>query len=162
MAWALRVLNSTEIFIYGLGFYSWFQNYDESCADSENCQLSLIQTNYASELWMYNIFTKGNVQIVTPEGLEALLFNSTTTDGYTSEIAAWLSLSTTGSDIGTNLTNGTGSGDVYIDPIIWAEPTDSITVQCYPPCTYILPPLTLTTDTTFNFPLYTTSLQVGW
>ncbi|KAH6647435.1 pectate lyase superfamily protein-domain-containing protein [Truncatella angustata] len=166
-AWALRVLNSNNVYIYSAGFYSFFSDNELGCTDQEECQLALIETNYASDLYLYNIFTKGNVQIVTPRGgLPALLFNSTTKDGYTSEIAAWLALSTTGEDIGDDSVsgpgNGTDSGYVTIDPAIWNEPTDSVTVACNAPCTYVLPPLTLATDTTFSYPLYTGTMEVGW
>jgi glucan 1,3-beta-glucosidase len=159
-AWALRVIESTDVFIYSAGFYSFFQDNQLVCAPKENCQLMLIDTNFASGLWIYNIFTKGNIQIVSPEGgIDPLLFNSTTSDGYTSEIAAWLAPSTEGDTIGDS---GNGSGYVTIDPIIWSEPATSATIECYPPCTYVLPPLTLTTPTTFSFLLLTTAITVGW
>ena len=59
-------------------------------------------------------------------------------------------------------TNSSGpSGDVYIDPSIWSS-GGYPTINCIPPCTYILPPLTLGSTTTIHFPLYTTSLQVAW
>ncbi len=67
-AWALRALNSSNIFIYSAGFYSFFQNYDQTCVPEENCQLRLIQTSYTQGLWLYNIFTKGVVQIASPAG----------------------------------------------------------------------------------------------
>ena len=159
-AWALRVIESTDVFIYSAGFYSFFQNNQLGCAPEENCQLALIDTNFASGLWIYNIFTKGNIQIVSPQGgIPPLLFNSTTSDGYTSEIAAWLALSTGGESIGDS---GNSSGYVTIDPIIWSEPATSQTVACYPPCTYVLPPLTLSTKTTFTFPLLTTAITIGY
>ncbi|KAI0397046.1 pectate lyase superfamily protein-domain-containing protein [Xylariaceae sp. FL0594] len=164
-AWALRVLNSTNVFVYSAGFYSFFQNNELGCTAEEECQLAMIETNYAHGLWMYNIFTKGNVQIVSPCGdLPPLLFNSTTRNGYTSEIAAWLALSTTGENIGS----GDGSGDgqdssyVTIDPVIWNQPSASVTVSCSPPCTYVLPPLTLSTLTTFHFPPWSGPLEVGF
>ncbi|OOF92665.1 glycoside hydrolase family 55 protein, partial [Aspergillus carbonarius ITEM 5010] len=148
-AWALRVLNSTDIFIYSAGFYSWFKDYDESCVDDATCQLALVDTNYANGLWLYNLFTKGGVQVVSPEGgLEPLYFNSTTQDGYTSEIAAWLALAQGGEDIGT--TSNT-SGSVYIDPSIWNE-SSPVNVSCWEPCEYILPPIVLPTNTTFIYP----------
>ncbi|KAF4186957.1 hypothetical protein CNMCM7927_004692 [Aspergillus lentulus] len=161
-AWALRVLDSKDVFIYSAGFYSFFQNNQLGCTDEENCQLALIETNFASSVWVYNIFTKGNVQIITPRGgLPPLLFNSTTRNGYTSEIAAWLALSTQGEDIGSS--PGDGSGSVTIDPDLWSgNPGTPVTMQCSPPCTYILPPLTLTTETTFSFPPLTTSVTVGF
>ncbi|KAI1157988.1 glycoside hydrolase superfamily [Nemania serpens] len=51
-------------------------------------------------------------------------------------------------------------GLVYIDPSIWDEPNPVI--SCQPPCTFILPPLTLSTTTTITFPPYVTSLDVAW
>jgi glucan 1,3-beta-glucosidase len=159
-AWALRVLNSTDVFIYSAGFYSFFQDYDEGCIDTESCQQGLVETNYADGLYLYNLFTKGNEQIVSPDGnLAPLMFNDTTRNGFTSEIAAWLALSTGGADIGDN---GEDSGVVYIDPIIWTEPENDTVIQCYPPCTYVLPPTTLPSEATFVYPTIVTTIGVGY
>ena len=53
-----------------------------------------------------------------------------------------------------------GSGDVYISPIIYDE--DEPKVACIPPCTLIFPPVPLDSTTTITFPPYTTSLEVAW
>lgn len=56
-----------------------------------------------------------------------------------------------------------GSGIVYIDPEIWdVDDGETGTVKCYPPCTYVMPPLTLSSPTTISFRKYTTSVEVGW
>ncbi|KAG9250035.1 uncharacterized protein F5Z01DRAFT_695689 [Emericellopsis atlantica] len=56
-----------------------------------------------------------------------------------------------------------GSGVVYIDPGIWdVDDGKTGTVQCYPPCTYVFPPILLQLSTTISFRKYTTSLEVGW
>lgn len=49
-----------------------------------------------------------------------MFFNTTTKDGYTSEIAAWLALSTGGENIGQDV--GDGSGYVTIDLTIYSMP----------------------------------------
>jgi hypothetical protein len=67
-AFALRVISSSDIFIYGAGFYSFFNNYDESCINDETCQLQLIQTSYTQGLWLYDLFTKGGEELVSPLG----------------------------------------------------------------------------------------------
>lgn len=67
-AYALRVIASSDILIYSAGFYSFFQQYDQSCLDNEACQLRLVETSYTEGLWLYNIFTKGAVQVVSPKG----------------------------------------------------------------------------------------------
>lgn len=67
-SWALRVIESSDIIIYTAGLYSWFDKYDESCIDDESCQLSLVDTSYSEGLWLYNLFTKGAEELVSPEG----------------------------------------------------------------------------------------------
>ncbi|KAK1458297.1 hypothetical protein CMEL01_15644 [Colletotrichum melonis] len=164
-AWALRIINSTNVVIYSAGFYSFFQNNQLGCTANEDCQLAVIETSYSEAIWFYNIFTKGNIEIVSPKGgLLPVLFNDTTCNGYTSEIAAWLELANGGRDMGIspNSSSGGGSGDVYIDPGIWRSPSASRTIRCIPPCTYILPPIVLPTPTTITFSPSTTSLEVGW
>lgn len=173
-AWALRVIGSRNVFIYGAGFYSFFENNQLGCTATETCQLGLIETSYSQGLWIYNIFTKGNVQIVSPAGgIPPLLFNDTTTDGYTSEIAAWLALGLSGGNLGSEGSGGNGD-IVYVDPSIWpmgytgpgsgsgVSPGESdITISCAPPCTYVLPPVTLKRPSAITFPGSSTSLEVG-
>lgn len=53
-----------------------------------------------------------------------------------------------------------GSGDVYIGPEIYDD-QDAVVI-CVPPCNFILPPISLESDTTITFPPYTTSLEVAW
>lgn len=60
---------------------------------------------------------------------------------------------------GEGSSEGGGGQVVYIDPLIWGEPNPVI--NCEPPCTFILPPLPLSTTSTVVFPLYTTSLEVA-
>jgi glucan 1,3-beta-glucosidase len=156
-AWALRVLNSSDILIYSAGFYSFFQNNELGCVGQNRCQFALIDTNFADALYVYNIFTKGAVQVVSPQGgLPPVLANSTTLNGYTSEIAAWLELARGGDRIGAS---GNDSGVVTIDPSLWSDKTAS--VACWDPCTYVLPPLTLDADTTFVYPKLTTDIKIG-
>ena len=44
MTWAVVVETSSDIFINGAGLYSWFQNYDESCVNTANCQQKITYT----------------------------------------------------------------------------------------------------------------------
>jgi chitinase len=46
--------------------------------------------------------------------------------------------------------DGDGSGLVYVDPSIWTDPTP--VVNCIPPCSFVMPPLTLPTNTTIFIP----------
>ncbi|RYP20218.1 hypothetical protein DL765_002892 [Monosporascus sp. GIB2] len=135
----LRILKSSDVFLYGLGFYSFSKDNNLGCALSEECQLSFIETKHAERVWMYNIFTKGNVEVVSPEGgIPPLLFNVTTRNGYTSNVAAWLALALGGGGRGRSLEPGSdeGSGVVYIDPGLWKDKggDGTVTIQRYDPC----------------------------
>lgn len=62
---------------------------------------------------------------------------------------------------GTDTGSGTGTGSVvYIDPKIWNDATPTAT--CEPPCTLILPPWTLSSLTTIDFPVVTETIEETW
>ncbi|OJD12350.1 hypothetical protein AJ78_07043 [Emergomyces pasteurianus Ep9510] len=42
-SWALRIIESSEIYIAGAGLYSWFTTYSQECVDARGCQNSLVQ-----------------------------------------------------------------------------------------------------------------------
>lgn len=69
-SWALRILKSTNIFIYSAGLYSFFgENYDQGCVAQENCQKRVVQASSDTQrLWLYNLFTKGAEEIISPAG----------------------------------------------------------------------------------------------
>jgi hypothetical protein len=67
-AWALQVLESRDILIYSAGMYSFFQSYGQDCLLNKSCQEKLVETSYAQGLWLFNVFTKGAVQVNTPWG----------------------------------------------------------------------------------------------
>lgn len=56
--------------------------------------------------------------------------------------------------------NGGDGSVVYIDTTIWQSPSQ--TLQCYPPCTVVLPPLTLPSVTTISVPPVTETLDEVW
>ncbi|KAK6542365.1 hypothetical protein TWF694_006323 [Orbilia ellipsospora] len=99
MAWALNIDGASDIYIYGVGFYSWFQdNYSQACVATENCQQRLIQTSYSEKVYIYGIATKGAQEAVSPmgSGLTPAL-QSNNQNGYTTSITAWLVLAPVGS-----------------------------------------------------------------
>jgi hypothetical protein len=68
-AWALRIVDSRNVYLYGGGFYSFFQNYDDKCAQSGNaCQDKLIDIDGSENIWLYSLFTVGAKEVVTAYG----------------------------------------------------------------------------------------------
>ncbi|KAI0129634.1 hypothetical protein BJ170DRAFT_282868 [Xylariales sp. AK1849] len=55
---------------------------------------------------------------------------------------------------------GGSDGPVYIAPKIWTEPNP--TLQCYQPCTFVLPPQTLPSALTISIPPATEMVEETW
>jgi len=107
MAWALRLLSSEQVYIYGAGLYSFFNKYTNTCAAAFSCQNNLVETSFSSQLWLYNLYTIGSVNSIIPAGTDYVVDSASSVSGFTTEINAWLSLTT----LGANLGGGSPSND---------------------------------------------------
>ncbi|KAL7283547.1 hypothetical protein ACG7TL_002981 [Trametes sanguinea] len=58
-AWAVHITNSQGIIIYGAGLYSFFQNYGQTCLDSNTCQTQIFDIDTASSVSVYSLSTVG-------------------------------------------------------------------------------------------------------
>lgn len=63
-AWGLRVLGSSDVYAYGAGLYSFFENYAQSCLNSEDCQQNMVEVD-CSDVHLYGLTTKAAVNMVT-------------------------------------------------------------------------------------------------
>jgi glucan 1,3-beta-glucosidase len=70
--YGLRIVDSNEIFVYGAGLYSFFDNYDQGCLITENCQEFMIQLDNSSEVYLYNPQTKASANIIAIDGVAVL------------------------------------------------------------------------------------------
>ncbi|KAF9772436.1 hypothetical protein IL306_009854 [Fusarium sp. DS 682] len=70
--WGLRAVNSKDVFIYGGGLYSFFDNYDQVCVGENNCQDNMISIE-SSKVHLYGISTKASVNMLTVDGKSAAL-----------------------------------------------------------------------------------------
>ncbi|KAH8803504.1 pectate lyase superfamily protein-domain-containing protein, partial [Xylogone sp. PMI_703] len=100
MAWALYIANSTNVFVYGGGFYSFFDTYSQACVGTENCQKSLIRTDFSQGIWLFDIFTKGSQVPIAPLGQVQNVQQPDVQNGFTTEISVWIPLAETGADLG--------------------------------------------------------------
>jgi glucan 1,3-beta-glucosidase len=66
-AWGLRILDSSDVFIYGGGLYSFFDNYGQTCLDTESCQENMVEVD-CSEVYLYGLSTKASTNMVTSAG----------------------------------------------------------------------------------------------
>ncbi|KAJ6007783.1 hypothetical protein N7540_011759 [Penicillium herquei] len=89
VSWAVRIVDSSSIWILGSGIYSWFSDYSQACVDTDNCQQRAFEIEQSTDVWIYNLCTKSIVEMITP-------FKGTPTyakdnvNGLLSSILAWL------------------------------------------------------------------------
>jgi glucan 1,3-beta-glucosidase len=70
--WGMRIHDSTDIFMYGGGLYSFFNNYDQVCVDLNNCQDNMVDI-VNSSVHLFALTTKAAVNMVRLNGQSAAL-----------------------------------------------------------------------------------------
>lgn len=84
MAWGLRIIDSSDVVVYGAGFYSFFNNYNTTCSDgpfgaTRKCQSRVVwieDTTGASEnIAIYDLQTIGTLSMLTHNGTDIALWN---------------------------------------------------------------------------------------
>ncbi|KAK3939307.1 pectate lyase superfamily protein-domain-containing protein [Diplogelasinospora grovesii] len=71
-AWGLRAVNSKDVFIYGAGLYSFFDNYDQTCLQTESCQTNMVSLE-DSTVHLFGLSTKASTNMLTINGQSAAL-----------------------------------------------------------------------------------------
>ena len=71
-AWGLRVAHSRDVIIYGIGMYSFFKNYEQSCVSGNNCQKEMVRID-DSDVRMYMASTKSAVRMIAADGRGSVL-----------------------------------------------------------------------------------------
>jgi glucan 1,3-beta-glucosidase len=85
-AWGLRVLGSSDVFVYGAGLYSFFENYTQSCLNSEDCQENMVEVD-CSDVKLYGLSTKAAVNMVTSSSGKGLVPQKPNKSNFCSTIA---------------------------------------------------------------------------
>lgn len=86
-AWGARFLRSTEIFVYGVGLYSFFDNYSTACNAHAMCQSRIMEVS-ESIVYVYDLHTVGTINMITLDGKDIAPFNENSA-GFTSNVAAF-------------------------------------------------------------------------
>jgi len=97
VSWAVRIVDSSTIYVMGAGLYSWFQDYSQTCVGTNNCQSRGFEIVNSYNLWVYNLATKAIVEMISPY-LETPIYAKDNVNGYLSSILGWFggSISTSG------------------------------------------------------------------
>jgi hypothetical protein len=88
-SWAVRIIDSSTVYVLGAGLYSWFSNYDQTCVNKENCQKRGFEVEQSGDIWIYNLCTKAIEELISPLG-GTPTFASDNKNGFLSSILAWL------------------------------------------------------------------------
>lgn len=140
-SWGLRVQESRDVLIYGLGLYSWFQEYVQECLGIIHCQDRMIFLQNDRNLYLYNLVTVGVESMVTAPSANVSGIEFYNPGSNVSSINAWL-----GQAEGSDSENGNAPGGViYLDPSIYVYAggeMSPMTAACIPPCILQLPPIT--------------------
>jgi glucan 1,3-beta-glucosidase len=68
-AWGIRIVDSSDILVYGAGLYSFFENYDQVCVDQETCQNRVVSVEgTVNNLNLFGLSTKASVSMVSTAG----------------------------------------------------------------------------------------------
>lgn len=65
--WGLRIVDSEDVYVYGAGLYSFFDNYDQTCLETENCQESIVSIEN-SAAHVFGLSTKASKNMLTVNG----------------------------------------------------------------------------------------------
>ncbi|KAL2022498.1 hypothetical protein VTK56DRAFT_5105 [Thermocarpiscus australiensis] len=71
-AWGLRAVDSKDVFVYGAGLYSFFDNYGQDCLRTQSCQANMVSLE-DSAVHLYGLSTKASVNMLTIDGRSAAL-----------------------------------------------------------------------------------------
>lgn len=67
-AWGLRIVNSRNVIIYSTGLYSFFQDYQQTCDITRNCQDNMIHIQN-SQVDMYAVNTFAAVNMIVDDNM---------------------------------------------------------------------------------------------
>ncbi|KAK8029707.1 pectin lyase-like protein [Apiospora rasikravindrae] len=88
-SWAVRIIDSSSIYVLGAGVYSWFNDYSQNCLETEDCQLRGFEVEQTSDIWIYNLCTKAVVEMISPLG-GIPTYARDNMNGFLSSVLAWL------------------------------------------------------------------------
>jgi hypothetical protein len=88
-SWAVRIIDSSTVYILGAGLYSWFTDYTQGCVNTNNCQTRAFEVQQSNDLWIYNLCTKAIVEMISPLG-GVPTYAKDNVNGFLSSVLAWL------------------------------------------------------------------------
>ncbi|KFY22052.1 hypothetical protein V493_06885 [Pseudogymnoascus sp. VKM F-4281 (FW-2241)] len=147
-AWGVRIRESSDVYIYSAGLYSFFDNYDQECLKTASCQDNMVSIESSTNVQFLALSTKASTNMVTVDGKSAAL-DKDNRNNFCAAIAVFapavsstppgLSTTTSTSSLSLSSTSSPPSSETTIFSLTTITPSLSTTV-----------PGSLTTSTTVN------------
>lgn len=108
-AWGLRIINSSNIAVYGAGLYSFFENYrwvmsrdtgmntvlnssepcSQSCLDGQQCQSDIVSVEGSADgVQIFGLSTKASVNMITVDGT-GMVKDADNRNTFCATLASW-------------------------------------------------------------------------
>lgn len=87
----IRIANSSNIFVYGAGLYSFFDNYNQDQIPNRRCQKRILwvqDVDADSNVWVLNLNTVGTEKMLTVDGTD-VVDEGTLRNGFANSLALW-------------------------------------------------------------------------
>ncbi|KAF8446401.1 exo-beta-1,3-glucanase [Boletus edulis BED1] len=88
MAWAMYVVQSWDLTLFGGGFYSFFQNYTQGCLANYTCQNGILNIDDQSTIMLYSVSTVGTTYQLTIQE-QGIINEKYNRDGFQETFTAW-------------------------------------------------------------------------
>lgn len=88
-SWGLRIVDSSNVFVYGTGLYSFFDNYSQDCVATQKCQQNVISVEGSiTNVNLYAVNTKASIFMVTLDGV-GTAHDSDNRSNFCATLALW-------------------------------------------------------------------------
>ncbi|KAG9032270.1 hypothetical protein FRB95_001666 [Tulasnella sp. JGI-2019a] len=109
--WGSTVLGTSNfIFIYGGGHYNFFNNYDQTCLTTNNCQTSMIKVaSTATNIYYYGLSTVGTTYMLSVDSTN-VISAAANVNGFQDSFTYWKSSNTGGGQNSVTITSISTTG----------------------------------------------------
>ncbi|CAL1707953.1 unnamed protein product [Somion occarium] len=88
-AWALTVVNSQNILLFGAGFYNFFQNYaTDACIAGHNCGQAVVNIDSSSTIGIYSLSTVSTTWQLNVNS-QGVIDRSNNANGFADTVTVW-------------------------------------------------------------------------
>ncbi|KAJ6648844.1 Glucan 1,3-beta-glucosidase, partial [Pseudolycoriella hygida] len=89
LSYAIVANGCSNVYVYGAGMYNFFNNYDQTCLSTEDCQQNMVTLANNSNFFMYNVNTKASVNMIVEDNARVLALAAHNVNGFCQSVNAF-------------------------------------------------------------------------